>query len=101
MLPPLKQTPSDDQLPARVDVAVIGGGIAGVAAAYFLAQKGRSVAVLEKGLISAEQSSRNWGWCRQQNRDLRELPLMMLQHGALGQPAGGRAAPISVSAAVD
>ncbi len=76
MLPPLKEVPSHDRLPARVDVAVIGGGIVGVAAAYFLAQKGRSVALLEKGLISAEQSSRNWGWCRQQNRDLRELPLM-------------------------
>ena len=26
-------------------------------------------------VIAGEQSSRNWGWCRQQNRDLRELPL--------------------------
>jgi glycine/D-amino acid oxidase-like deaminating enzyme len=34
------------------------------------------VALVEKGLIGAEQSSRNWGWCRQQNRDARELPLV-------------------------
>ena len=34
-----------------------------------------SVAILEKGYIGGEQSSRNWGWCRQQNRDVRELPL--------------------------
>jgi glycine/D-amino acid oxidase-like deaminating enzyme len=33
------------------------------------------VAVLEKGRIGDEQSSRNWGWCRQQNRDARELPM--------------------------
>ncbi|HKM61174.1 MAG TPA: FAD-binding oxidoreductase, partial [Acidisphaera sp.] len=63
-------------LPARADVVVIGGGIVGVAAAYFLASKGRTVALVEKGRIAAEQSSRNWGWCRVQNRDLREVPLM-------------------------
>ena len=33
------------------------------------------VALVEKGYIGAEQSSRNWGWCRQQNRDARELPM--------------------------
>ena len=54
---------------------VIGGGIVGVFAAYYLAGRGRSVTVVEKGRIGAEQSSRNWGWCRQQNRDARELPM--------------------------
>jgi glycine/D-amino acid oxidase-like deaminating enzyme len=33
------------------------------------------VALVEKGRVGAEQSSRNWGWCRQQNRDARELPM--------------------------
>jgi glycine/D-amino acid oxidase-like deaminating enzyme len=78
MLPPLVEIPSDAALPARVDVAVIGGGIAGVAAAYYLAKTGLSIALLEKGRIGGEQSSRNWGWCRQQNRDRHELPLMQL-----------------------
>ncbi|MCB1457291.1 MAG: FAD-binding oxidoreductase, partial [Nitratireductor sp.] len=32
---------------------------------------------LEKGRIAAEQSSRNWGWVRQQGRDEAELPIMM------------------------
>jgi glycine/D-amino acid oxidase-like deaminating enzyme len=54
---------------------IIGGGIVGVFAAYYLARSGLRVAVVEKGLIGAEQSSRNWGWCRQQNRDGRELPI--------------------------
>ena len=67
---------SDSALPQRADVVVIGGGIVGVAAAYFLAKKGISVALLEKGQVAGEQSSRNWGWCRQQNCDERELPLM-------------------------
>nr|WP_316895047.1 FAD-binding oxidoreductase [Ralstonia mannitolilytica] len=40
-----------------------------------MARRGVSVAVVEKGRIGAEQSSRNWGWCRQQNRDARELPM--------------------------
>lgn len=68
---------SDDKLPASVDVVVVGAGIAGSAAAYYLAKKGHSVALLDKGTVGGEQSSRNWGWCRQQHRDLRELPLAM------------------------
>ncbi len=72
---PLVPVASDPQLPAAADVVVIGGGIAGVAATYYLAKKGHRVALVEKGRIGAEQSSRNWGWVRQQNRDERELPL--------------------------
>ena len=68
---------SDDKLPASVDVVVVGAGIAGSAASYYLAKKGHSVALLDKGTVGGEQSSRNWGWCRQQHRDLRELPLAM------------------------
>jgi glycine/D-amino acid oxidase-like deaminating enzyme len=75
-LPPIMRVRSDPVLPEAVDVAVIGGGIAGIAAAYYLARAGQSVAVLEKGIIAGEQSSRNWGWCRVQNRDEREIPLM-------------------------
>ncbi|RYE88277.1 MAG: FAD-binding oxidoreductase, partial [Oxalobacteraceae bacterium] len=80
-VPPLATLAGDTVLPARVDVVVIGGGIAGVAAAYFLAKKGRSVALVEKGHVAGEQSSRNWGWCRTQNRDRRELPLQLLSMG--------------------
>ena len=74
---PLRAVASDTELPAQADVVVIGGGIIGVSAAYFLARKGHSVALLEKGRVGAEQSGRNWGWCRKQNRDERELPLML------------------------
>ena len=60
-----------------VDVVVIGAGIVGVCTGYELARKGVSVALVEKGVVGGEQSSRNWGWVRQQNRDLHELPLAM------------------------
>ena len=66
-----------DPLPEAVDVVVIGAGIIGVATAYFLARSGVSVALCEKGRVAGEQSSRNWGWVRQQGRDRAELPIMM------------------------
>ncbi len=66
-------TPSD--LPAEADAVIIGAGIVGICAGFFLAERGLKVAVVEKGRVGAEQSSRNWGWCRQQNRDARELPM--------------------------
>ena len=31
----------------------------------------------EKGYVACEQSSRNWGWCRQAGRDEREMPLIV------------------------
>jgi glycine/D-amino acid oxidase-like deaminating enzyme len=78
MTPALHKIAGDASLPQSADVVVIGGGIAGVAAARELAKRGTSVVLIEKGLIGAEQSCRNWGWCRQQNRDERELPLSII-----------------------
>ncbi|MDX8445302.1 NAD(P)/FAD-dependent oxidoreductase [Mesorhizobium captivum] len=75
MRAPLQQIETSGELPQSADAVVIGGGIVGVFAAYYLARRGMKVALVEKGRIGAEQSSRNWGWCRQQNRDARELPM--------------------------
>jgi len=66
-----------DPLPEAVDVVVIGAGIIGTSAAYFLAEHGAKVLLCEKGRVAGEQSSRNWGWVRQQGRDWAELPIMM------------------------
>ncbi|MET3599734.1 NAD(P)/FAD-dependent oxidoreductase [Martelella mangrovi] len=64
-------------LPEAADVVIVGGGIAGVAAALFLAEAGIDVVLCEKGFVAGEQSSRNWGWVRQMGRDPAELPLTM------------------------
>jgi len=76
MSPPVDPVQSDPQLPKSADVVIIGGGIIGSATAYYLAKRGMSVALVEKGRIAGEQSSRNWGWCRQQDRDRVEIPLI-------------------------
>jgi glycine/D-amino acid oxidase-like deaminating enzyme len=73
----IDEVTNSDNFPERCDVVVIGGGIVGVCTAYELARQGVSVTLLEKGWIGAEQSGRNWGWVRQQNRDMYELPLAM------------------------
>ena len=75
MSPPVDLVQSDTGLPERVGVVIIGGGIIGTCTALFLAEKGHSVVLCEKGRIGGEQSSRNWGWCRTMGRDAREIPL--------------------------
>ncbi len=63
--------------PRSADVVIIGGGIAGITTAWYLNQAGLKVVVCEKGRVAGEQSSRNWGWIRQQGRDEAELPIVM------------------------
>jgi glycine/D-amino acid oxidase-like deaminating enzyme len=58
-------------------IIVIGGGIVGASAAYYLCKRGYSPILLEKGEPAGEQSGRNWGFVRQQGRDPAEVPLMM------------------------
>ncbi len=77
MSPCIDSITPNTAIPGQADVVVIGGGIIGVATAWFLARRGVSVVLCEKGRIAAEQSSRNWGWVRQQGRDPREVPLIM------------------------
>ena len=70
-------TGPEQPLEPSADVVVIGGGIVGCASALRLAQRGVLVLLLEKGRIAGEQSSRAWGFVRQQDRDPAELPLMV------------------------
>ena len=72
---PLMEIETDNRQPSQTEVVVIGAGIVGASTAYYLARRGVPVTLIEKGRVGAEQSSRNWGWCRQQNRDARELPM--------------------------
>ncbi|OGB14535.1 MAG: FAD-dependent oxidoreductase [Burkholderiales bacterium RIFCSPHIGHO2_12_FULL_67_38] len=53
---------SSQDLPAQVDVAIVGGGFTGLSAALELARRGASVAVLEAGAtVAPEASGRNGG----------------------------------------
>ncbi|MGB5329413.1 MAG: FAD-binding oxidoreductase [Gammaproteobacteria bacterium] len=65
------------KLPESTDVIIVGAGIAGISAAWYLHRAGLRVVVCEKGVVAGEQSSRNWGWIRQQGRDQAELPIVM------------------------
>lgn len=57
------------------DVVIVGGGIMGASAAFFLRRRGRSVTLLERGLIGQQASGTNFGNVRRQGRPLYELPL--------------------------
>lgn len=57
------------------DVIVVGGGIMGTAAAFFLRRRGRSVVLLERGLIGQQASGVNFGAVRRLGRFLPQLPL--------------------------
>ena len=77
MSPPVDSVASDTAFPPHAGVVIVGGGIIGVSTALFLAERGHSVVLCEKGAIGGEQSSRNWGWCRTMGRDEREIPLAL------------------------
>jgi sarcosine oxidase subunit beta len=58
-----------------VDVAIIGGGLAGCSAALHLRRSGLSVCLMEKGALGSQASGVNFGGVRQQGRHFAELPL--------------------------
>lgn len=108
MGPAIEPVPSDPALPPRADVVIIGGGIIGTSAALALAQRGISVLLCEKGEIAAEQSSRNWGWCRVMGRDSREIPLVIeslrlwrQMNATVGEETGYRQAGILYAGATE
>ncbi|MBB3213851.1 sarcosine oxidase subunit beta [Herbaspirillum sp. Sphag1AN] len=59
----------------QADVIIVGGGIMGSAAAFFLRQRGRSVILLERGLLGQQASGTNFGNVRRQGRNLLQIPL--------------------------
>jgi len=64
----------------HTDVAIIGGGLVGTWTAYFLRQRGHSVAVIEKGAVGSQASGVNFGNVRLQGRHPTEFPLALRAH---------------------
>jgi glycine/D-amino acid oxidase-like deaminating enzyme len=93
----MRLAPQPVALPDRADAVVIGGGIMGAAAAYYLAEAGLDTVLVERDRVSSQQSGRNWGFVRTQYRDPLELPLaveaLSIWPGLeqeLGEPIGWR-----------
>lgn len=59
----------------HLDVAIIGGGTAGCAAALHLSRHGLSVGLFERRTVGSQASGVNFGGVREQGRDFAELPL--------------------------
>ncbi|HUJ61029.1 MAG TPA: FAD-binding oxidoreductase [Kofleriaceae bacterium] len=57
----------DTQVPPTAEIAIVGGGVVGLAIAYHLARRGLDdVVVLERGYLAEGASGRNGGGVRQQ-----------------------------------
>ena len=64
-------------LSASADVAIVGGGLVGCFAGYFLRARGRSVIIIEKGTAGAAASGSNFGNLRLQGRHPAQFPLSL------------------------
>lgn len=62
------------------DVAIIGGGIAGAAAALALRRMGMAVLLLERSFCGAQASGVNYGGVRRQGRPPEQIPLSQRAH---------------------
>ncbi|UZE21789.1 FAD-binding oxidoreductase [Pseudomonas sp. B21-056] len=62
-------------IPQQADVLIVGGGLMGAAAAFFLRQRGQSVILLERDQIGQYASGVNFGNVRRQGRFLGQLEL--------------------------
>ena len=102
MAPRVDPVATDETLPARADVVIIGGGIIGTSTRVRTwGVRGVSIVLCEEEPIAGEQSSRNWGWCRKMARDPREIPSVieslrlwqgMNEYGRRPRPASAPAA---------
>ena len=73
---------------AGAEVVIVGGGVTGLSAGFWLAREGVDVLVIEAGMIGAEASGRNGGGCSHHHSPLfaEEQRLWPLMDDLLGYP---------------
>lgn len=91
----------DQRLPQATEAVIVGGGIAGICTALYLARLGIDCVVCEKGHVAGEQSSRAFGWICNLGLDPLKMELSSLSkrlwraladevgHGQLGYQQSG------------
>lgn len=67
------------------EVIVLGGGIVGASAAFWLARRGTPVVLLERDFCGSHSSGVNYGGVRRQGRPLVQLPLSQRAHQIWGE----------------
>lgn len=77
----LQSIPSLAGLPARAEVVVIGGGVMGVSAAYWLARRGADVLLLESRRLAWGASGRNGGFMLGSHASLDQVQAVMQEEG--------------------
>ena len=86
--------------PRGASVVIVGGGVTGLSAGWWLAREGVDVLVLDKGLVGWEASGRNGGGCSHHHSPLfaEEQRLWPMMDELLGYPTEFRPGRIRLAA---